>query len=76
MVDADGLRVAELVPDAATSGWLPFVRVERLAEACLRIVALGGAAEEPVLGRAPRATRWCATRRAWRSPSTRAGELA
>ena len=50
VVDACGLRVAELVPDAATSGWLPFVRVERLAEACHRIVALGGAAEEPVLG--------------------------
>ncbi len=50
MVDADGLRVAEMVPDAATSGWLPFVRVERLAEACHRIVAFGGAAEEPVLG--------------------------
>ena len=49
VVDADGLRVAELVPDPATSGWLPFVRAERLAEACLRIVALGGAAEEPVL---------------------------
>ena len=49
MVDADGLRVAELVPDAATTGWLPFVQVERLAEACHRIVALGGAAEEPVL---------------------------
>jgi predicted enzyme related to lactoylglutathione lyase len=49
VVDACGLRVAELVPDAATSGWLPFVRVERLAEACDRIVARGGAAEEPVL---------------------------
>jgi predicted enzyme related to lactoylglutathione lyase len=49
VVDADGLRVAELVPDAAAPGWLPFVQVERLAEACHRIVALGGAAEEPVL---------------------------
>ena len=50
MVDADGPRVAELVPDAATPGWLPFVRVARLAEACHRIVALGGAAEAPLLG--------------------------
>ena len=49
VVDACGLRVAELVPDVATSGWLPSVRVERLAEACDRIVARGGAAEEPVL---------------------------
>jgi uncharacterized protein len=51
VVDADGLRVAELVPDESASGWLPFVRVEDLAEACHRIVALGGAAEEPVLWR-------------------------
>jgi len=49
VVDADGLRVAELVPDVAAPGWLPFVRVERLAVACRHIVALGGAAEEPVL---------------------------
>jgi uncharacterized protein len=48
VVDADGLRVAELVPDAAATGWLPFVRVADLAEACDRVVALGGAAEEPV----------------------------
>ena len=48
VVDADGLRVAELVPDAA-SGWLPFVRVEHLDDACQRIVALGGAADQPVL---------------------------
>jgi predicted enzyme related to lactoylglutathione lyase len=44
----DGRRVAELVPDGA-SGWLPFVRVEHLADACQRIIALGGATDEPVL---------------------------
>jgi hypothetical protein len=48
VLDADGLRVAELVPDAPASGWLPFVWVEDLAEARHRIIALGGAAEEPV----------------------------
>ena len=47
VVDVDGRRVAELVPDAA-SGWLPFVRVEHLADACQRIVALGGTADQPV----------------------------
>jgi predicted enzyme related to lactoylglutathione lyase len=51
VVDADGLRVAELVPDESASGWLPFVRVEDLVEARHRVVALGGAAEEPVLWR-------------------------
>jgi predicted enzyme related to lactoylglutathione lyase len=49
VVDADGLRVAEMVPDAA-SGWLPFVRVDDLACACARIVELGGIADDPVLG--------------------------
>jgi uncharacterized protein len=48
VVDADGLRVAEMVPDAA-SGWPPFVRVDDLADACARIVELGGVAEDPVL---------------------------
>lgn len=47
VVDAGGRRVAEVVPDEA-SGWLPFVQVEDVAEACHRIVAHGGAAEEPV----------------------------
>jgi hypothetical protein len=51
VVDADGLRVAEVVPDESASGWLPFVRVEDLAEARRRIVALGGATGEPVLWR-------------------------
>jgi len=48
VVDADGSRVAELVPDDV-SGCLPFVRVGHLAEACDRVVELGGAAEDPVL---------------------------
>ena len=48
VVDVDGLRVAELVPDPG-SGWLPFVRVEHLADTCARIVELGGTAAEPVL---------------------------
>jgi predicted enzyme related to lactoylglutathione lyase len=48
VVEADGLRVAEMVPDAA-SGRLPFVRVDDLADVCTRIVELGGAAEDPVL---------------------------
>ena len=48
VVDVDGRRVAELVPDVA-SGWLPFVRVEHLADACQRVIALGGTADEPVL---------------------------
>jgi uncharacterized protein len=47
VVDAGGRRVAEMVPEEAR-GWLPFVQVEHVAEACHRIVALGGAAEEPV----------------------------
>ena len=51
VVDADGLRVAELAPDESASGWLPFVRVEDLTEARRRIVALGGAADEPILWR-------------------------
>jgi predicted enzyme related to lactoylglutathione lyase len=51
VVHACGLRVAELVPDESASGWLPFVRVEDLTVARRRIVALGGAAEEPVLWR-------------------------
>ena len=51
VVDADGLRVAEVVPDESASGWLPFVRVEDLTEARRRIVALGGAADEPILWR-------------------------
>jgi predicted enzyme related to lactoylglutathione lyase len=49
VVDVEGRRVAELVPDGS-SGWLPFVRVEHLADACRQIIALGGAADEPVLG--------------------------
>jgi uncharacterized protein len=48
VIDADRLRVAEVVPDAA-SGWLPFVRVDDFGAACARIVELGGAAEDPVL---------------------------
>jgi predicted enzyme related to lactoylglutathione lyase len=48
VVDVDGRRAAELVPDGAF-GWLPFVRVEHLADACQRIIALGGATDEPVL---------------------------
>jgi len=58
-----------MVPDAA-SGRLPFVRVDDLADVCTRIVELGGAAEDPVLRQGTAGTRWCATDRACRSPST------
>ena len=70
VVDADGLRVAEVVPDESASGWLPFVRVESSPRPG---AASSRSAAQPMSrssGGGARATRSCATRRAWRSPST------